>query len=98
MKLRWMMNYLSKKDWEESYKPILNPFDPTRNSVGPDASEVEFVMEKDEKYVWSLVWDFVEEINLLTPGKMPPDGGPDDIFFITEIPWSDSELVVAFED
>lgn len=92
------MQKMTKKDWEANYKPISNPFDLSRKSFGPEAAEVEFVMQKDEKYVWSLVWDFYEELNLLTAGMTPPDGGPDDIFFVTEVPWSDPESIVVFED
>lgn len=92
-----MKSTLSVEEWERIYRPISNPRELTRRTFGPTQDEIDVVLRHDPNFVWSQVWDFYEEQLLIQPGFMPPDGCADDLYFITEVPWTDESTTVFLE-
>lgn len=86
----------TKEQWEESYKPLVNPLDPSRRSFGPAEEEIKLLDNFENNRIWSVLWDFYEEREFLSPGFYPPDDSNEDVFYVTEKPWDDERIRVVF--
>ena len=87
---------MSKAEWEEKYKPISNPLDPSRISFGPTEEEIALLEKYEGKYIWTALWDFYQELDVLFPGMYPPDNSDQDIYYVTEKAWDDERIRVFF--
>ena len=87
---------LTKAQWEERFKPKSNPVDQSRTSFGPAAEEITLLDVYEEKYIWSVLWDFYEERQVLAPGFHPPTESEEDVYYVTEIPWQSENISVIF--
>jgi hypothetical protein len=85
---------ITRDEWFDQFKPILNPLDPTRNSFGPAVKEIELLSQYAPQRVWSQLWDFYGERHALVPGMYPPQGSEEDIYFVTENPWDRANIQV----
>ena len=87
---------ITKAQWEERYRPIRNPLDSTRDSFGPAAQEIGLLESYEDKYVWSVLWDFYEERHVLAPGFHAPSESDEDVYYVTEIAWQNENISVIF--
>jgi hypothetical protein len=89
---------INHADWLENYLPIRNPGRQNSMEFGPEIAEVEHVSREKNENVWSKIWDFENEVFLLVPGFVPPDGLGDDIYFICKQAWQDPNDFVVFNE
>jgi hypothetical protein len=87
---------LTKSEWENKYKPISNPLYLSRISFGPAEEEIALLQSYEAKYIWTQLWDFYQELDVLLPGMYPPDESGQDIYYVTERAWDDERIRVFF--
>jgi len=85
--------------WESTYKPRINHIDPEASWQVEDGggrmfetygAERDFVLEQDERYVWSYV---DSDLGTCLVAGIPY--GNVIGYFVCEIPWDDADLVVV---
>lgn len=85
---------LTHDEWINEFRPIKNPLDPSRISFGPASEELELLSQYPPQRVWSQLWDFYEERNVLVAGMYPPEDSEEDIYFVTESSWDHADIQV----
>ena len=83
---------MNKSDWIEKYKPHKDKAGAVM--VYDILEDLEFIKTQDEKKVWTEIFDFDLDQTLLVGGiVLDKDGGI--AFYLTEIPWSDSNQEIV---
>jgi hypothetical protein len=77
--------------WRKKYRPKLNPAD------GMDCytpGEEEIVLEFEDSYIWSEIWDWDAQTPLMVSGFVSEEDGAIS-WYVCEIPWQGEQQLSA---